>query len=119
MTRMRASPCVVLDAGLDTRVSLLMDEYRHFLEDRRLLGEQLDCLVALHGREKIAEWKATADGRALVARLLAEHYDPAYRRSSAHNFARLAEARRVPVAAPGEDAFLDAARALLSEAVPA
>jgi len=119
MARMRASPCVVLDAALDTRVALLMEEYRHFLEDRALLAAQLDCLVALHGREKIAAWKATAEPRELVARLLAEHYDPAYRRSSAHNFARLGEARRVPIAAPGESAFLQAARTLLGEAVPA
>jgi len=119
MARMRASPCVVLDTGLETRVSLLMEEYRHFLEDRAHLGAQLDCLVTLHGREKIAAWKAIADGRELVARLLAEHYDPAYRRSSAHNFARLGEARRVSIAAPDEAAFLRAAQGLLGKAVPA
>ena len=63
MARMRASPCVVLDAAVDVRVDLLLDEYRHFLEDRATLDAQLDCLVALHGREKIAEWKALAAQR--------------------------------------------------------
>ena len=29
---------------LETRVTLLLDEYRHFLEDRRRLEAQLDCL---------------------------------------------------------------------------
>ena len=50
--------------------------------------------------------------REFVARLLAEHYDPAYRRSSQRNFARLAEARAVRIAAADEAVFADAARSL-------
>ena len=96
--RMRASPCIVLDTDLETRITLLLEEYRHFLADRAGLEAQLDCLVALHGREKIAQWKALAAGgewREFVRRLLVEHYDPAYRKSSARNFVRLHEAERV------------------------
>jgi len=63
MARMRASRCVVLDTPLDARVTLLLDEYRHFLSDRAALDAQLDCLVALHGKEKINQWRAlAADG---------------------------------------------------------
>src|SRR5918994_1095529 len=98
MSRMRASPCVLLETSLETRVDLLLDEYRHFLEDRKTLEAQLDCLVALHGRERIAEWKSISDWRQLVARLLIEHYDPAYRRSSARNFAPLPDAARLRIA---------------------
>jgi tRNA 2-selenouridine synthase len=97
--RMRASPCLVMDTDLETRVTLLLEDYSHFLHDRPMLEAQLDCLVALHGREKIAEWKALAARgawREFVARLLVEHYDPAYRRSSARNFSRLHEADKVP-----------------------
>ena len=96
--RMRASPCLVLETGLETRVTLLLEEYRHFLSDRALLEAQLDCLVALHGRERIGEWKALAargEWREFVRRLLVEHYDPAYRRSSTRNFKHLADAERV------------------------
>ena len=113
MSRMRASPCVVLETALDTRVELLLDEYHHFVSDRAALEKQLDCLVALHGREKIAQWKAIADWRELVRLLLVEHYDPAYRRSSQRNFVQLAQARPLRIAAAGEAAFTDAARALL------
>jgi len=122
MAAMRASPCVCLEASLETRVALLLDEYRHFLQDPAALGTQLDCLVALHGRERIAEWKALAARGAwneLVARLLTEHYDPAYRRSSARNFARLAEARALRIGSPDDAAFLRAARSLLEESVAA
>jgi tRNA 2-selenouridine synthase len=105
---MRASECVVLEAGLETRVALLMDEYRHFFENRAALGAQLDCLVELHGREKIEEWKQLAERgewRALVTRLLEEHYDPAYRRSAARNFAKLPQAPVLRVAAADDEAF--------------
>jgi len=100
--RMRASPCILLETDLETRVTLLLEEYRHFLEDTSTLNTQLECLVGLHGRDKIAEWKALAARgawREFVERLLVEHYDPAYRRSSLHNFTLLHEAEKVRIAA--------------------
>jgi tRNA 2-selenouridine synthase len=103
ITPMRSSRCVALEADTATRVTLLLDEYSHFTQDRAALDGQLDCLVGLHGHEKIAEWKALAAAgawREFVSRLLVEHYDPAYRRSSSRNFARLADAEQVRVDRP-------------------
>ena len=117
MARMRASPCLALDVDLETRVTLLLDEYRHFTERRDALEEQLDCLIALHGREKIAQWKALAaagEWREFVARLLREHYDPAYQRSASRNYPQLAAAPRLRIATPALDAF-DAAAAQFLE----
>jgi tRNA 2-selenouridine synthase len=114
--RMRASECLLLQADTATRVALLMDEYRHFFTDLPALGAQLDCLVALHGRERVGEWKALAASGAwpaLVERLLQDHYDAAYRRSAAHNFPRLAEARSLRIASPEPAAFDAAAREAL------
>ncbi len=125
IARMRAAECVVLETDADARVELLLDEYRHFLADTKSLNAQLDCLVGLHGRAKVEEWKSLAargEWRELVARLLAEHYDPAYRRSSARNFARLPGAGIVRIASADQAAFARAARALIerrAEAVPA
>jgi len=122
IARMRASSCILLEAALETRVDLLLDEYRHFLEQRAVLEKQLDCLVALHGRERIAEWKALAARgawRELVTRLLAEHYDPAYRRSSHRNFAQLSDAEKVSIAGADEAAFARAARSLFPRAARA
>ena len=112
MARMRASRCVVLDADLTTRVTLLLDEYRHFLEDRDTLNAQLDCLIALHGRERINEWKALAAAgrwREFVERLLVQHYDPAYARSSTRNYAQLASAPAATINSTDEAAFTRAA----------
>ncbi len=113
MARMRASPCILLDTSVEVRVDLLLDEYRHFLSDRDALNKQLDCLVALHGRERIAGWKSITDWRELVRRLLVEHYDPAYRRSSARNFSQLPQAGVVRIARADDAAFAAAARSLL------
>jgi tRNA 2-selenouridine synthase len=117
MERMRASPCVVLDTPTEVRVDLLLAEYEHFLSDRAALEKQLDCLIALHGRERIAEWKAIADWRELVRRLLVEHYDPAYRRSSHKNFTHLAHAHTVQIAGADDAAFSAAAASLLDTAL--
>jgi tRNA 2-selenouridine synthase len=118
---MRASSCVRLEASVQTRVALLLDEYQHFLADRHALEAQLDCLVALHGREKIAEWKSLAargEWKEFVSRLLLEHYDPAYQRSSHKNFTHLSDARQVRIASPEESAFAEATDVLLGT-VPA
>jgi tRNA 2-selenouridine synthase len=122
MARMRASRCITLDTELATRVTLLLDEYRHFLDDRAALAAQLDCLVALHGRERINEWKALAAAgqwREFVERLLVQHYDPAYRRSSTRNFPQLEAAPAVTIRSADDAAFERAAVALLEAPVTA
>lgn len=119
ITRMRGSDCLLLDASTETRVTLLNDEYRHFVEDRPALERQLDCLLELHGRERIAQWKALAaagDWRGLVRRLLEEHYDPAYRRSTDRNYVRLKDAARVDLPGPGEEVFAAVGRSLAVQA---
>jgi len=118
MATMRAAECLRLEADVSTRIQLLIEEYRHFFEQRAQLETQLDCLMPLHGRAVIEEWKALAGQRAwreLVARLLEEHYDPAYRRSSMRNFARLAEAEVLQVSAPEDAVFARLARALAAD----
>ena len=119
---MRASPCIVLDAAIEVRVSLLLEEYRHFIDQPEALEAQLDCLVGLHGRDTIAGWKSLASRgawRDFVALLLMEHYDPAYRRSSQRNFAHLEAAPRIAIRSGNDEAFDGAARELLEDAVTA
>jgi len=93
---MRAAECIRIEAPTEARVRFLIEEYGHFLADPATLKAQLDCLVALHGREVIGRWRAAADRGewpALVADLLENHYDPAYRKSTHRNYARLDAAR--------------------------
>jgi len=116
MECMRASPCVVLDLPQERRVQLLMEDYAHFVDAPDSLNRQLDCLVALHGREKIDRWHAMANGgqiAPLVGELLVDHYDPAYNRSIHRNFVLVGQARHVAIPDIGEDSFLRAAREII------
>jgi len=93
---MRASPCVLVEAPLAERVAFLVREYAHFLGDPQELKAKLACLADLHSRETLARWMQQIDGRdwnGLVADLLENHYDPAYRRATLKNFKLLAQAR--------------------------
>jgi tRNA 2-selenouridine synthase len=108
IARMRGSPCLLLDTALEVRVTLLLEEYQHFVANPVLLDAQLDCLGGLYGREKIAAWKAVAARgawREFVAALLREHYDPAYRRSSQRNFTHLSQADAISIRAAHDAAF--------------
>ncbi|HYS15070.1 MAG TPA: tRNA 2-selenouridine(34) synthase MnmH [Burkholderiaceae bacterium] len=112
---MRASPCVRVELPIAERVKLLRDEYVHFERDPEQLLAQLNCLVALHGRERVEQWKtlvAAGQWDQLVERLLLEHYDPAYLRSINRNFAHSAAAHVVTLARSAPDAYASAAQAL-------
>ena len=88
----RAADCLLLNTPDEVRASLLMAEYRHFIAEPATLFARLDCLVDLHGRARIEQWKALAmQNRWLefVTTMLHQHYDPAYDRSMRRNFTRL------------------------------
>lgn len=108
MHAMRSSECVLLDAGRETRIALLLEEYRHFFADPASLHAQLDCLRGLYGEKIIEGWKSLASNgkwRDLVASLLDDHYDPAYHRSALRNFVRLPDAEAIRLESPAKEAF--------------
>ena len=120
LARMRSSQCVRLEVPLQARVRLLRDEYEHFERNRDALNAQLDCLSALHGRQKIAHWKALAgasDWDGVVTHLLAEHYDPAYVKSIDRNFEHAASAVILRIESDAIGDFKAAARTLAAGAV--
>jgi tRNA 2-selenouridine synthase len=90
ITAMRASACIRLEVPLAARVNLLTEDYVHFLDNPETINRQLGYLTTLRGSETIAAWQAMASRQAwpeLVATLLEEHYDPAYFKSLARNYA--------------------------------
>jgi tRNA 2-selenouridine synthase len=115
MEKMRASPCLSLTLSRVNRVRLLMEDYAHFVTEPAVLNAQLDCLIALHGREKIARWQAMAvagEMEALVDELLLDHYDPAYGRSIDRNFSQFSQAQHLELTDISDDAFRIAAKQL-------
>ena len=112
---MRASECVRLEVPLPARIRLLREEYEHLERDPKVLDAQLDCLTALHGHQKIAQWKALAhenDWDGVVEQLLVDHYDPAYLKSIDRNFARAANAHVVRIESDAIEDYRAAAQML-------
>ena len=115
MEKMRQSACVSLSLSRPNRVRLLMEDYHHFTDSPETLNTQLDCLAKLHGRQKIDDWHALANGGAmpeLVEQLLVAHYDPAYERSIERNFIQFSRAAVLKLGDIGVDDFMAAARSL-------
>ncbi len=119
LERLRASECVWLETGLESRVGLLLRDYRHLKDAPAFLLERLERLAPLHGRHRIDEWKTAIEAGqwpAFVADVLQQHYDPAYRKSIALNYARLPGAQRAFLAGIQDRDFRRAAAGLLTPA---
>jgi tRNA 2-selenouridine synthase len=89
MERMRAARCLRLETPRGKRVALLREDYAHLIARPAFLVQKIECLQPLHGKEAVERWKAHVSGGewdALVADLLDNHYDPAYRRSMYRNY---------------------------------
>lgn len=118
MAAMRTSPCIALHLAHSARIDLLMEDYVHFVKDATHLNRQLDCLLQVHGKEKISHWQALASGGQmplLVDELLVQHYDPAYLKSIARNFLQFAQAQPLELGGISAAAFDAAARELLDD----
>jgi tRNA 2-selenouridine synthase len=96
--RMRASPCVVIDATRDARLEFLVRDYAYLGDDVAALQAKIEFLNGLQSNETLRRWKTLAAQRALPA-LFGEfidlHYDPLYRRSQNRNFSGFADAQTV------------------------
>lgn len=120
LRRMRASTCLNLEAPIPVRVALLKEEYAHFLADPARLGQELDRLAQLRGRDTVTGWKTLAESGqwdALVADLLERHYDPAYRRSLGQNFVMSAQAPTLILTAPDNAHIRELAQGILDGVV--
>jgi tRNA 2-selenouridine synthase len=86
---MRRAPTIHLSAPMAERVRLCREDYAHFAADPRAMVARLQSLKPLVGGEELARWQALADAGAvdeLFERLMTQHYDPAYSRSTTREF---------------------------------
>jgi tRNA 2-selenouridine synthase len=115
MEKIRSSPCTSLTLSTSNRVRLLVQDYAHFIANPDLLNAQLECLINLHGRQKIVAWQTLSSSNqieTLVEQLLIEHYDPAYLRSIGRNFTKIVDAVTLELPDITPQAFREAARRL-------
>jgi tRNA 2-selenouridine synthase len=81
----RAAPVVRVEAPLPARVGLCRIDYAHFAADPVGMVQRLRAVRPLVGGACWAEWLALAEAGevdTLFARLMSDHYDPCYARSS-------------------------------------
>lgn len=117
MNALWASPCLPLEVPMAARVDYLQRDYHHYLEEPEVLCEKLAYLTDLHGKERIGHWQALTRAGAwneLVEELLADHYDPAYRRSTRQHYPQLEQSTPWAVDAISDSAMDDLARRILA-----
>jgi len=87
--RLRAAPCIRIEATLPARVNFLLQDYDYAIADPAWLTERLYCLRELQSKETLAHWQAliaAGEFPQLVEELLTRHYDPLYQRSQTRNY---------------------------------
>jgi tRNA 2-selenouridine synthase len=104
--------CIRIEAGFETRSAILSEDYAHFFSHPEILVEKLQCLAPLHGNETISAWVGMIEKRewhALVSSLLAQHYDPAYKKSIEKHYPGYKEMPVYRIPGPTESSFMDLA----------
>jgi tRNA 2-selenouridine synthase len=115
--RMRASPCLEIEASPEARHTFLLRDYAYLGDDGAALAQRFESLRALHGKEVITRWQDWAQQSALsplFAELTELHYDPLYAKSQALHFHQWAKRRAVPTEALDEPSIEQLARKLLA-----
>jgi tRNA 2-selenouridine synthase len=112
---MHASPCLLVETPLATRVAGLLEDYRHYTENPEIFIEHLKPLFRFHGAKQLELWSEmirAGDFEKMVGELLLLHYDPSYFRATSRNYPNLDKAQRVPLGDLSEDALKEIAKNL-------
>lgn len=121
VTRMRASPCIEIDATHEARLAYLLRDYAYLGDDPEALAGKLGLLKEMQGKETVERWQQWAragDLAPLFAELMTLHYDPHYRRSQERHFETWSQRRVVPAADLSEAGIAALAEAVLAGATP-
>ncbi|RYF30582.1 MAG: tRNA 2-selenouridine(34) synthase MnmH, partial [Comamonadaceae bacterium] len=98
VARMRASPCIEVQATPEARLAYLLRDYAYLGDDREALATQLGLLKEMQGKETVGRWQAWARAgelQPLFDELMRLHYDPHYARSQEKHFAHWTQRRSV------------------------
>lgn len=118
LAAMRGGRSVWLQATIEQRVALLLNEYEHFLRAPEILLEQIEHLTALRGHELIERWALqirNGQWDAFVRDILENHYDPAYQKSLGRNYGSTDTCQTFSLQGTGKEDFSLLAEGLLKE----
>lgn len=83
---MKGTRTLSITAGNAARIAFLIRDYQHIIAEPDRIAPLLDWVVTRLGHDVVDGWRgqiAAGDWPGFVGALLADHYDPAYDRSSA------------------------------------
>ena len=95
MNRIRIGNTIRIEASIDERINLIIEEYPHFLANPNGLKMAIRSLQQLHSNKTIQAWEDLIDKqnwKGFVGDIMIKHYDPAYEKSSIQNFPKLSSA---------------------------
>ncbi len=121
LTAIRAGQSIWLEASVEQRVNLLLEEYAHFLASPKTLLAQVARLSELRGHETIDHWKeliAQKRWAEFVQDMLENHYDPAYRKSLGRNYAASESGLKYALSGIALSDFANLADAILEKGEP-
>lgn len=122
LTRMRDhGRSVVVQMADAPRIELLMQDYAELAATPDHFCTLLNNLVDLQGKETVHRWQTQAQAGqwpALLADLMARHYDPLYQRSTARHYTALATAPQLALRDGSAPALAEAALQLRRLAWP-
>jgi tRNA 2-selenouridine synthase len=116
-TAMHAGLVYAVHAPMPERVKLWREDYRHFEDDPAWLMERLRPLRPLVGADEFTAWEQLADARAmptLFQRIMENHYDPAYARSTTKHYPQLATSTQLHLPSLDHERLAAVARSLLA-----
>jgi tRNA 2-selenouridine synthase len=119
IARMRAAPCIEVQATPEARLAYLLRDYAYLGDDGAALAAQIGLLRELQGKETVQRWQQWAqagDLAHLFAELMTLHYDPHYERSQARNFHTWPERKRVTAGDLSESGVATVAESVLGQA---
>ncbi|MBI5430113.1 MAG: tRNA 2-selenouridine(34) synthase MnmH [Nitrosomonadales bacterium] len=112
---MHASPCLLAETPLATRVAGLLEDYRYYVENPEIFIEHLQPLYRFHGAKQLDHWSEMIRAgkfAEMVGELLTLHYDPSYFRATSKNYGNLENAQRVMLEDLSEEALRKIAKNL-------
>lgn len=114
--QMHAGTPYRVEAPMSERVTLWREDYRHFEVNPKQLIEQLAHLKPLVGNDEFETWQQLAENQRmpdLFERLMTNHYDPAYRRSTLRHYPNIDSAQLIRLTSLSQDALYEVALELI------
>ncbi len=121
-TIMHESDCLFMETPLPIRITWLMEDYPHYLENPELLISHLQALHRFHGQKQLTRWTTlihSGDFETLLGELLTLHYDPIYLQTTSRNYKKISEAHSIHLTDPSDLHHNDSAimRAILAQEI--